>query len=655
MALSQCLEDSPGWRLMPKGDRDVNLEELYNERHRLALEELLSGGVDSYVGFLKREKIPNFLSAEEVKRISGSAVIPKAFSLAGDDAPFEQSVSTSMDCSSVTYFPDVSDVEPPILELGWPAFTTGSFRGVTRAVAHFQPSYGECIYSCKEAARKMIKGAKELIAIVTDSLTDLDIFRDLQEACVRRRVPVYILLDQVSIPSFLQMCGSLGVRLEELRLMRVRSITGCTYYMRSGARITGKVHERFMLIDGHKVATGSYRFNWTDGRINSSNLIELTGQITERFDEEFRILYAQSLPLNAKDWPPGSVRNSGVYDHLLLKHLPSTPPCTQAPKAKLLAPEQVCLTSTPTRAQMIMATTPAGPGEGASRTQPTPGGRGPGEKSRRSSHTSNASTLGDDWMERDMLQEEPLCGGPVPVPVPVPPLPVQLPLLPVSVDVPPGPPLLLEPSTVAAGCCSAAPPHPISTPPSSSCHISTQTNSQSVVDKWVQTDLTSTPVISRRSSQATLTSVSSSVAARADWESTSESSESSADVNVKLGHRPPIRRGGGGQGPMHSHHHHQQQQQHHHHHATQHTQLRDSFRKLSKERQGHYASIRSKLDNMVAMLSHRRELVDLTNLALSPALRRRNPTQQSRRAAGAGVMMMETTFMGTWPRTRGLQ
>lgn len=44
-----------------------------------------------------------------------------------------------------------------------------------------------------------------------------------------------------------------------LQQMRVRTITGTNYYMRSGVRITGKVHERFMLIDGHKVATGSYR------------------------------------------------------------------------------------------------------------------------------------------------------------------------------------------------------------------------------------------------------------------------------------------------------------------------------------------------------------------------------------------------------------
>lgn len=41
--------------------------------------------------------------------------------------------------------------------------------------------------------------------------------------------------------------------------MRVRNITGNTYYTRSGAKIVGKVHEKFMLIDGIRVTTGSYR------------------------------------------------------------------------------------------------------------------------------------------------------------------------------------------------------------------------------------------------------------------------------------------------------------------------------------------------------------------------------------------------------------
>ncbi|KAM9758139.1 protein FAM83D [Menidia menidia] len=345
MALSQILDDSP-LRFAPKqpGTDALLLQELYNERHRLALEELLSGGVADFLDFLGRERIPNFLSDEEIQRIRAAVVPPPGgASLHGEEQGAEQSLASSLDCSSVTYFPEVSDVEPPLLENGWPGFTAGSYRGVTRAVAHFQPSYGESIYSCKEAARRMVKSAREVIAIVTDSLTDLDIFKDLQEACSHRRVPVYILLDQSSAPAFLKMCRSVGVRLDDLQQMRVRTITGTSYYMRSGARITGKVHERFMLIDGNRVATGSYRFNWTDGKLNSSNLIELSGQITEKFDEEFRVLYAQSLPINTRG--PPSVRSSGVFDHLVIKHpAASSPLPVRDGQAR-----PACLTSTPSR------------------------------------------------------------------------------------------------------------------------------------------------------------------------------------------------------------------------------------------------------------------------------------------------------------------
>lgn len=67
----------------------------------------------------------------------------------------------------------------------------------------------------------------QVIAIVTDSLTDLDIFKDLQEACSQRRVPVYILLDQSCSPAFLKMCKSVGVRLDDLRVCDRLSAAGC--------------------------------------------------------------------------------------------------------------------------------------------------------------------------------------------------------------------------------------------------------------------------------------------------------------------------------------------------------------------------------------------------------------------------------------------
>ncbi|XP_043108653.1 protein FAM83D [Puntigrus tetrazona] len=558
MALSQCLEDSPGWRT-PRTGQDLNLKELYNERHRLALEELVAGGVEAFTGFLQKERIPNFLSGEEIRRISRAAVVPGSLSLNGDDSHLDH--SGTLDCSSVTYFPDISDIEPPVLEMGWPAFTAGSFRGVTRAVAYFQPSYGECIYSCKEAARRMIKNAKEVIAIVTDSLTDLDIFQDLQEACTRRRVPVYILLDQSSVPSFLQMCKNLRVQLDELLQMKVRSITGSTYYMRSGARITGKVHERFMLIDGNRVATGSYRFNWTDGKLNSSNLIELSGQITEKFDEEFRILYAQSLPLPANTRAPSSARSSTLYDHLVLKP-PGTPPSYLARTTKA-QPE--CLTSTPARLHTL---------EIRQMNKDTE------DRDRKSNPVSDTSTLGEDWIEQELREEALASDDP--------------PLLPTTN-------VTTQTQTVDGTISSPAP----------SFDISTQTACQTA-DVSVQTCADNGALKSKTSSS-----------------SNKINPKTSSACNLQeVDCHPPVCL------------------------APQELNLRECFLKITKERQHHYSSIRSKLDHMVTLLSHRRELVDLTNLTLGPGLHRGHKGQQEGRQAHGAI---DNVIMGTWPRSRCLQ
>nr|XP_006117089.1 protein FAM83D-like isoform X2 [Pelodiscus sinensis] len=148
-----------------------------------------------------------------------------------------------------------------------------------------------------------------------DSFTDPDIFSDLQEAYTKRKIPVYILLDQDFLPHFMEMCKSLRVCPEQEGLLSVRTITGNTYYTRSGARIVGKVHEKFMLIDAIKVTTGSYSFTWTDGKLNSSNLLLLSGQVVEHFDLQFRILYAQSKPISSK--VTSSCRSSGLFDHLV--------------------------------------------------------------------------------------------------------------------------------------------------------------------------------------------------------------------------------------------------------------------------------------------------------------------------------------------------
>lgn len=294
--------------------QEVGVRDFYCESQRLALEELVSGGREAYTAFLDREKMPGFLSGEEIAEISRSTV--RASEPIGET--LEQSFTGSQGQSTGTYFPDVSDTEVPNLELGWPTFPGNGYRGAPEVEVHFQPSYGDLIYSCKEAIRNLIRKAKQVIAVVMDSFTDIDILQDLHEACRRRRIPVYILLDQSGLPQFQQMCRDAGVWVDEERKMRVRTLKGCTYYSRTGAKVIGKVHEKFLLIDCEKVATGSYSFTWTDGKLNRSNLTVLSGQLAEYYDEEFRILYAQSEPIPSTNNGYG---NQAIYEEFTMKRL----------------------------------------------------------------------------------------------------------------------------------------------------------------------------------------------------------------------------------------------------------------------------------------------------------------------------------------------
>ncbi|NXX50863.1 FA83D protein, partial [Tricholaema leucomelas] len=127
-----------------------------------------------------------------------------------------------------------------------------------------------------------------MIALVMDSFTDTDIFKDLLEACSQRQVKAYILLDQSLFSHFLKMCKDLGVDLEQEKLMRVRNITGNTYYT---------------------------SFTWTDGKLNSNNILILSGPAVAHFDLQFRLLYARSKPIDLKEF--SSCKKSKVLDQLV--------------------------------------------------------------------------------------------------------------------------------------------------------------------------------------------------------------------------------------------------------------------------------------------------------------------------------------------------
>ncbi|NXC12040.1 FA83D protein, partial [Corythaeola cristata] len=130
-----------------------------------------------------------------------------------------------------------------------------------------------------------------MIALVMDSFTDTDIFKDLLEACSQRQVKAYILLDQSSFPHFLKMCKDLGVDLEQEKVSLVIFI-------------------------GIEISYSSFAsFTWTDGKLNSSNILILSGPAVAHFDLEFRILYARSKPINLKEL--SSCKKNKVLDQLV--------------------------------------------------------------------------------------------------------------------------------------------------------------------------------------------------------------------------------------------------------------------------------------------------------------------------------------------------
>ncbi|XP_069728200.1 protein FAM83D-like [Phaenicophaeus curvirostris] len=283
----------------------------YSEARRLALEALVAGGPAALGAFLRRERLPPFLSEPEARAIARGALPPPPPTPPPAE-PERGASPAAASSSSLTYFPERSELEPPPLELGWPR---RAFRGLSRVEARFQPGGGDEPYGCKEAVRRQIRSARRMIALVMDSFTDTDIFEDLLEACNQRQVKAYILLDQSLSSHFLKMCEDLGVDLEQEKSIRVRTLTGNTYYLRSGAKIVGKVREKFMLIDGIRVTTGSYSFTWTDGKLNSSNILILSGPEVEHFDLEFQVLYARSKPINLKELP--SCEKKKVLDQLV--------------------------------------------------------------------------------------------------------------------------------------------------------------------------------------------------------------------------------------------------------------------------------------------------------------------------------------------------
>ncbi|KAI4565625.1 hypothetical protein MJT46_009000 [Ovis ammon polii x Ovis aries] len=261
----------------------------YKEYYRLAVDALAEGGPEAYSRFLVSEGAPAFLCPEELEHVSRHLRPPQHVA---PEPPEGSPPNLDFDGSSGTYWPVNSDQAVPELDLGWPL--TFGFQG-TEVTTLVQPPPPDSP-SIKDEARRMIRSAQQVVAVVMDMFTDVDLLSEVLEAAARR-VPVYILLDEMNAQHFLDMADKCRVNLHHVDFLRVRTVAGPTYYCRTGKSFKGHVKEKFLLVDCAVVMSGSYSFMWSFEKIHRSLAHVFQGELVSSFDEEFRILFAQSEPL----------------------------------------------------------------------------------------------------------------------------------------------------------------------------------------------------------------------------------------------------------------------------------------------------------------------------------------------------------------------
>ncbi|XP_041104115.1 protein FAM83H [Polyodon spathula] len=297
-----------------QGDNPLDpnyLEPHYREEYRLAIDALTEDDLEGYYHFLQNRGVPDFLAEPEIKHIQQTLQVPRMS--VQPDCLYLEGGFEDPDNSSGTYWPMHSDLDAPGLDMGWPNFC--SFIGPTEVTTLVNPSSPN-MPSIKEEARRLIKSAQQVIALVMDVFTDVDLFADILDAA-SRRVPVYILLDELNAHHFVAMVTHCKVNLEQVNFMRVRTVAGITYFCRTGKSFKGQVMERFLLVDCRAVLSGNYSFMWSFEKIHRCIAHMFLGELVATFDEEFRILFAQSQPLvleNALVPMPGeSLYDSNQY------------------------------------------------------------------------------------------------------------------------------------------------------------------------------------------------------------------------------------------------------------------------------------------------------------------------------------------------------
>uniref|UniRef100_A0A8C2LT86 Family with sequence similarity 83, member A n=1 Tax=Cricetulus griseus TaxID=10029 RepID=A0A8C2LT86_CRIGR len=227
-----------------------------NESARLATDALLDGGPDAYRRALSREGEIDFLSSEETQYIQAHAKEPPSIP---DPSGGAEGASRGLDSSSLqsgTYFPMASESIEPALLHNWTWAEKPYLKEKSSATVYFQRDKHNNI---RDLVRRCISRASQVLVILMDVFTDVEIFCDILEAANKRGVFICVLLDQGGVKPFQEMCDKAQICDTHLKNISIRSVEGKVYRAKSGRKFVGQIQEKFIISDWRVVLSGSYR------------------------------------------------------------------------------------------------------------------------------------------------------------------------------------------------------------------------------------------------------------------------------------------------------------------------------------------------------------------------------------------------------------
>lgn len=99
----------------------------------------------------------------------------------------------------------------------------------------------------------------QVVAIVMDFLTDLQILQDLLDASSRRGVAVYVVLDAKGVPDFLDMCSRLQINAMHLRVSSKLFKLNMTGHLRGPRPTDNRKHGNLLGVPAPACDCTSYR------------------------------------------------------------------------------------------------------------------------------------------------------------------------------------------------------------------------------------------------------------------------------------------------------------------------------------------------------------------------------------------------------------